>query len=1221
MKTRVIIILALSVFANINAQNYVAPTIAEVGDFSPTYYIDPSGSNGSGTIGSPYNTLDGLTIVSGAAYLIKAGETLDERPDKVWSNNYIGSYGTGDRPIVSQGFETASGTNGVTVVGLEIRKNGQQDWGQIVSLSEGNNTQNITFSYCKFQGIAYNDRYPHRGFQGNPSNFTLFNCEVAYTENDGIYLTSDSENDTIVSSWFHHNNMGGLNSNNSAGDAIQLEQGDFGNGYIANCFIDRSHTIWKFGLILNGLDVYVDQSVLTTNFTFEYNTILCPRTGNGGVGLWLLAKNVVANKNLIDATSGISAFYSRDSIASDLYPTYGIFDNHVFGSGGLGGTGLYTPHASNILYSDSADYADTYSGAKYGSDLDYFPFDTVIIGSDTTINVPDSIITEPLPPPSYNPTTQWGYQVVTHLDIISKTDYFLTYTGASNGDAVGEKYTVQSYDTLATITFSEVSDQLNAFNINSSTGLISVNNNTNIAEGTYYYIVNIADGGVFSESDTNWIKIVNTSDIHFITQAGGNFTNTGGKDYIFYNRGDTYTFNGGWYPKSLKTYAAYGTGALPSFDMTVYGGWDVLIDAQHTVEIRDIHFILDYKQGVVMKGTHSSGIGQIRFDNCSFEGTLTNQPDEAQLQALHLMKGYNGIVKDLYIKNCNFFNAGGDGIYLNSNGNATFNNLAIWNCNSDYNIIDANENNPNTEDDADGDCIQIETGDGGIVLVNSYLDRSSSALKFGFIFKTNSGATGNYDIINNMFIPPSDPDGVALYGEAYDTTFFCYNTVKQDIENDRNGLYLTRGVMLAKNNTFINVPNRYLKTSQASVLVDASTETYTNSGGGTGVDTDLSAYCVMVDTQAPLPPPVVTQFSLTINKYGGGTVTLSPSPPYDSATVVTITSTPLINYNFLGYTDSIISVDSIETIIMNTDKVVTSTFVYPDNLAPTVLFEYPLNGDMFLSGQNIEIQSLATDDGSVDSVTLYIDDVYHRVEQNAAYNWGHTFNSVGDSVLYQLADGSHELKVIVYDNQLESTVDSIQVTVGDTVPIYSLTVVSVNGAVTRSPETSAYDSNTTVTVTAIPDAGYAFTVWSGDLSTSDANETILMSENKSITASFAQGVYFTEPTEGQDFLPGSDVGVVLFHSDANNVSGIKLYLTAEGVENPIRTESFAPYTWGFPYIVNDYPLNSMAVGSYTLRAFITHDTEPTSSVVMNFTVTAPVSSEAPVYYRGKFLTP
>jgi len=254
-------------------------------------------------------------------------------------------------------------------------------------------------------------------------------------------------------------------------------------------------------------------------------------------------------------------------------------------------------------------------------------------------------------------------------------------------------------------------------------------------------------------------------------------------------------------------------------------------------------------------------------------------------------------------------------------------------------------------------------------------------------------------------------------------------------------------------------------------------------------------------------------------------------------------------------------------------------------------------------------------------VTLYIDDVYHRGEQNAAYNWGHTFNSVGDSVLYQLADGSHELKVIVYDNQLESTVDSIQVTVGDTVPIYSLTVVSVNGAVTRSPETSAYDSNTTVTVTAIPDAGYAFTVWSGDLSTSDANETILMSENKSITASFAQGVYFTEPTEGQDFLPGSDVGVVLFHSDANNVSGIKLYLTAEGVENPIRTESFAPYTWGFPYIVNDYPLNSMAVGSYTLRAFITHDTEPTSSVVMNFTVTAPVSSEAPVYYRGKFLTP
>jgi poly(beta-D-mannuronate) lyase len=77
------------------------------------------------------------------------------------------------------------------------------------------------------------------------------------------------------------------------------------------------------------------------------------------------------------------------------------------------------------------------------------------------------------------------------------------------------------------------------------------------------------------------------------------------------------------------------------------------------------------------------------------------------------------------------------------------------------------------------------------------------------------------------------------------------------------------------------------------------------------------------------------------------------------------------------------------------------------------------------------------------------------------------------------------------------------ITASFTTSQFTLTTTAANGSVTRNPDRPAYDSLTTVLLTAVPGIGYHFTGWSGDTSGTTNPVTILMDRNKSITAQFA----------------------------------------------------------------------------------------------------------------------
>ena len=66
-------------------------------------------------------------------------------------------------------------------------------------------------------------------------------------------------------------------------------------------------------------------------------------------------------------------------------------------------------------------------------------------------------------------------------------------------------------------------------------------------------------------------------------------------------------------------------------------------------------------------------------------------------------------------------------------------------------------------------------------------------------------------------------------------------------------------------------------------------------------------------------------------------------------------------------------------------------------------------------------------------------------------------------------------------------------------------IVKVEQAAPSSyPFTYNFDSGTSVIVEAVPDSGYVFDGWSGDLSGSDNPTTMVIDCNKSITANFSQ---------------------------------------------------------------------------------------------------------------------
>jgi uncharacterized repeat protein (TIGR02543 family) len=224
--------------------------------------------------------------------------------------------------------------------------------------------------------------------------------------------------------------------------------------------------------------------------------------------------------------------------------------------------------------------------------------------------------------------------------------------------------------------------------------------------------------------------------------------------------------------------------------------------------------------------------------------------------------------------------------------------------------------------------------------------------------------------------------------------------------------------------------------------------------------------------------PGRNRYKLAINTVGSGSVDMNPGESsYLPATVVTLTANPAPNWVFSGWDGDLTGDENPDTITINTDKTVTATFISQG---------YTLSVNVVGSGTVSKDPDLLNyPEGSVVTLT-------------ATPDLGWSFSGWSGDL-----SGNTNPTTIAMSSDKTVTATFIM-------NQYTLTINKVGtGSVTKNPNKATYTHGETVTLTAIPDSGWIFSSWSGDLTGSTNPGTITMTGDKIVTATFIQGYSLT----------------------------------------------------------------------------------------------------------------
>ncbi|MDZ7345215.1 MAG: InlB B-repeat-containing protein, partial [candidate division KSB1 bacterium] len=223
----------------------------------------------------------------------------------------------------------------------------------------------------------------------------------------------------------------------------------------------------------------------------------------------------------------------------------------------------------------------------------------------------------------------------------------------------------------------------------------------------------------------------------------------------------------------------------------------------------------------------------------------------------------------------------------------------------------------------------------------------------------------------------------------------------------------------------------------------------------------------------------VTNFTLTmqVNQTGWGTTT----PPignntYPAGTVVTITANPASGYRFVNWTGDVANPNSATTTVtLNSNKTVMANFER---------LQYTLTMEVNEAGWGTTTPPIGTHNyNSGDIISIL-----------ATPNSGYRFVSWTGEVANPT---SASTTVIMNANKtVRANFERIQ---------YTLTVeAGTGGSTSPSPGTYTFYSGDIVSLTAIPNSGYSFVRWEGDVTNPNSiSTTVIMNASKTVRATFA----------------------------------------------------------------------------------------------------------------------
>jgi len=306
-------------------------------------------------------------------------------------------------------------------------------------------------------------------------------------------------------------------------------------------------------------------------------------------------------------------------------------------------------------------------------------------------------------------------------------------------------------------------------------------------------------------------------------------------------------------------------------------------------------------------------------------------------------------------------------------------------------------------------------------------------------------------------------------------------------------------------------------------------------------------------------------YTLTVTTIGGGSVDLDPyETGYLGGTVVKLTATADIGWFFSEWSGDLTGSDNPVNITMNGDKAVTATFTQIDytliiDVSPLGSGSVSRNPDQltYHYGDSVQLQATAatgwTFSGWSGDLTGSINPDYVTIDLDPAVtatftqnDYVLTVNIVGSGSVFRnpdqltyhygdivqlLATADPGWAFTGWSGDLTGSANPDSFTIDETPFVtatftqnqYTIAVSVVGqGSVARNAS-EPYVYGQAVNLTAIPQAGWSFQDWSGDLTGSANPATITLDANKSVTATFTQDSYpLTMITIGQGTVnPGN----------------------------------------------------------------------------------------------------
>ncbi len=308
---------------------------------------------------------------------------------------------------------------------------------------------------------------------------------------------------------------------------------------------------------------------------------------------------------------------------------------------------------------------------------------------------------------------------------------------------------------------------------------------------------------------------------------------------------------------------------------------------------------------------------------------------------------------------------------------------------------------------------------------------------------------------------------------------------------------VTGNGMVTSNPAGIDCPNDCLQsyTPNTSVTLTATPDSgyifveWTGSCSGSGscvVNMDAGKFARALFTLVPT-------YTLSTSVSGNGTITSNPigincgidcSEDYTDSTSVTLTATPMIGFNFVGWSGAC-SGSSSCVVNMTQNRTVSANFTAN---------EYTLNTAVVGSGSITSNPAGINCGGDCSQVYANNTSVTLSAISLAGFNftgWTGDCSGIGNCIVNMTQDRN----VIATFSAVEYTLTTVVIGSGN----ISSSPIGIN---CENDCTQDYTNNTSVTLTATPMVGFNFVGWSGDCAGAGSC-VVSMTQNRNVVATFA----------------------------------------------------------------------------------------------------------------------